>query len=453
MRLRIVGITIGLSLLSASWAQAQHHLGFAPYYYPQAQTAYAQPPAGVEPSPLAEGAGEEAAGIVASDTAGASDSCCSDCGCDECASWFECYRPSPGWFTTLEYNLWWTKARSLPPLVTTGPPNLIDPFNVGGLDDPGTQILFGGNGVGEGVGNGGRITIGKWFDSYESFGVGGRFWAFRAGNGSYSGASDGTTNLTMPFLDAQTNTEEAYLVGLTSGVTPLSSGSINVSDRLDALAAEAFLQFQIYHEPGLKLNFMGGYHMLRLDNSLQINSSLTSLDPVFISPVGTNIAVQDLFDTKNEFHGGEFGLAVNTFRDRWSFNLLGKLSIGNMNQTTTINGTTVVTTPGPVVDVRNEGLFALGTNMGTFERNKIAYIPEVNARVGYWIHPNVNVSLGYTFMYINNVLMAGDQIDRSLNLSQTNGGPLVGPARPAYTSFRETDFWAQGINFGIEGKF
>jgi putative beta barrel porin BBP7 len=33
-----------------------------------------------------------------------------------------------------------------------------------------------------------------------------------------------------------------------------------------------------------------------------------------------------------------------------------------------------------------------------------------------------------------------------------NVGPPVGPIRPAFTS-KDTDFWAQGVNFGLELRF
>ena len=35
------------------------------------------------------------------------------------------------------------------------------------------------------------------------------------------------------------------------------------------------------------------------------------------------------------------------------------------------------------------------------------------------------------------------------NATQLNGGALVGPARPASLFNNQTDFWAQGVNFGV----
>ena len=46
-----------------------------------------------------------------------------------------------------------------------------------------------------------------------------------------------------------------------------------------------------------------------------------------------------------------------------------------------------------------------------------------------------------------------EQIDLAVNTSQPPlGGGLVGPARPAF-SFRDSDFWAQGVSFGVEFRY
>ena len=50
------------------------------------------------------------------------------------------------------------------------------------------------------------------------------------------------------------------------------------------------------------------------------------------------------------------------------------------------------------------------------------------------------------------VLRPGDQIDRTINPTQAAGGVLVGPPRPA-PLFNTTDFWAHGVNAGLELSF
>jgi hypothetical protein len=63
--------------------------------------------------------------------------------------------------------------------------------------------------------------------------------------------------------------------------------------------------------------------------------------------------------------------------------------------------------------------------------------------------------VGYDFLYWNQVVRPGNQVDRNINLSQSavfGSGTLSGPATPA-PLFGRSDFWAQGITFGLELRF
>jgi len=55
------------------------------------------------------------------------------------------------------------------------------------------------------------------------------------------------------------------------------------------------------------------------------------------------------------------------------------------------------------------------------------------------------------------VLRPGDQIDRGINVAQTVQGAIAGTAatpgaRPA-VSLVGSDFWAQGVNLGLEFRY
>jgi hypothetical protein len=133
------------------------------------------------------------------------------------------------------------------------------------------------------------------------------------------------------------------------------------------------------------------------------------------------------------------------------------VALGVTDEDIDINGTTVIAPPGRPVVVANGGLLALPSNIGRFDRNRFAVVPEVDLNVGYQITPYVRAFVGYTFLYWSNVARPGDQIDRVINPAQlpttpVTGAQTFGPARPA-PLLRDTDFWAQGINFGVEVRF
>src|SRR5262249_42452327 len=106
---------------------------------------------------------------------------------------------------------------------------------------------------------------------------------------------------------------------------------------------------------------------------------------------------------------------------------------------------------GTVQTVSPGGVYSAPTNLGRHTRDRLAYIPEVTFNIGANLTDNISAFVGYNFLWMNNVLRPGDQIDRVINPTQFPG-PVVGPARPS-VSFSDSAFWAQGINFGVQVRY
>jgi hypothetical protein len=83
-------------------------------------------------------------------------------------------------------------------------------------------------------------------------------------------------------------------------------------------------------------------------------------------------------------------------------------------------------------------------------------VSEVGLNVGWQLTRHVTLYAGYSFLWVNTVARAGEQIDPVVNTTQfpilSGNGPLVGLARPAF-HFDGTDFWAQGLDFGLELRY
>lgn len=80
-------------------------------------------------------------------------------------------------------------------------------------------------------------------------------------------------------------------------------------------------------------------------------------------------------------------------------------------------------------------------------------VPEATLNLGANVTRNLTAFVGYNFLYANHVLRPGNQIDRQVNPDQVPGfggttGVFAGPARPQ-PLLNDSDFWAQGINFGL----
>ena len=63
------------------------------------------------------------------------------------------------------------------------------------------------------------------------------------------------------------------------------------------------------------------------------------------------------------------------------------------------------------------------------------------------------MTVGYNFLYVDQLIRAGDQInpvdDRQVR-SSAGFDPTANPTHPQPPSFRDTRFWAQGLNLGLE---
>jgi hypothetical protein len=66
--------------------------------------------------------------------------------------------------------------------------------------------------------------------------------------------------------------------------------------------------------------------------------------------------------------------------------------------------------------------------------------------------PQVRISVGYEFLYWSSVARPGNDIDSNINAAQVPRDPRfgngLGDPRPAF-QFHQSDFWAQGVNFGV----
>jgi hypothetical protein len=90
---------------------------------------------------------------------------------------------------------------------------------------------------------------------------------------------------------------------------------------------------------------------------------------------------------------------------------VGKVALGNTHADVTIDGSTTVTDVAGNVVTTAEGLLARSTNIGRFEDDQFAVVPEVGITLGYALTCRLYATLGYRFIYWSEVLRAGEQID------------------------------------------
>ena len=366
--------------------------------------------------------------------------------------------PQDGWFSA-EYLHWWQDGMRLPPLVTTSPTGTAR-ANAGVLGQPGTQILFGGGDVLDGSTDGLRLNFGFWFDRCHTVGIGADYFNVGSETDALSRNSDGSTILARPFFNTQTDQEDSELVAFDGVVI----GSVDTRATSELYGGGFYFRRLHCCNDGCTGGWLCGcsspycsrtesrlgYRYLQLDESVQITERLTGIDPT-----GNFNPIIDQFEVRNQFNGFDMGWSYRRVRDFWSCDALLKLAIGNTRQRISIRGeTTIIDPTEPQPTTQTGGLLAQVSNIGDYENDEFAVVPEFNLSIGYQWTDHFRLTLGYTAIYWSNVVRAGDQISRDLNPNQLppETDPFVGSRRPAFTLLT-SDYWVQGINFGGEYRW
>jgi hypothetical protein len=187
---------------------------------------------------------------------------------------------------------------------------------------------------------------------------------------------------------------------------------------------------------------------MRLDESLQVHERLAAT----LDVNETAFDMWDSFDTENRLHSIEMGLSWEAFRGPWSLEMLGLFALGQNRRRVAIGGRTTSSALG-VGFTDPGGLLALPSNIGVYTDNEFVVIPELGITVGYAIAPSLRLLLGYSVVYWNNVVRPGEQIDLRINPDLLPPEQItLGPRVPRFL-LRDTTFWAQGLNVGLDWRF
>jgi hypothetical protein len=358
------------------------------------------------------------------------------------------------WVRT-DYLMWWTKPAQIPaPLVTTGVPAVGFPLvnTAGAIGQPGTTVLHGGSDESFGMFSGLRFTLCSWTNNDLLTGWEASGFLLERRVNSFAAASDATGNppLYFPAFNVTAQQERALPIA-----DPLRgfAGDVRVDSTLEFWGVEFNGLLALWRERTWEVVLLGGFRYVDLKENLFIQNA--SIDTVLLN----SELVHDHFDTRNQFYAGQVGTRASWKNERWSADLTAKLAMGSTHQVVNISGDITQTAlPGGVAPTPGtfaHGIYAQSTNSGRRSSNQFGVMPAVEARVGFQLTARVRASVGYDFLYWNQVVRPGNQLDRNINQTQSPvfaGGVLVGPPLPA-PLFQRTDFWVHGLNLGLEVRY
>ena len=296
-----------------------------------------------------------------------------------------------------------------------------------------------------------RYTLGFSFDQDQKWGLEGTYFDLQnvyASSGVTSNGSYSSALMTFPFFNPTIPGEDSAPISIPGSF----AGTAIVSTRSSLQGADInFVHNQIVSD-GFRFDLLGGFRYANLQEGLYFTTDSPDVNthhPAFFH-------TYDRFSTNNNFYGGQLGLRASYDHSIFFVNATTKLAMGSMFESVGTNGYTVTNSGGYVF--APGGYLTSPTNMGTATREQFAFVPELNLNVGIRLRPWATVMVGYSFLYLSSVARPGDQIDRTINPSQsfaisnTYPGTVTNPARPAL-DVHNGDFWAQGLNLALELRF
>ncbi len=364
-------------------------------------------------------------------------------GSDPCGDDYPNFWHEPlGIYTRLEYLLWWTDGQDLPPLVTTATGT-----GTGILGGEDTVILFGGDSTDNEDRSGARFTLGWWLDCEQCRALETNFYSLEESSDGFEVQSTGTPLISRPFFNQQLGTEAVQVIAREG----ISTGGVFVNTDSDVLGGEVLIRRKLDDDCCRRIDFLWGYRYARIKESLTIRDELTSIDPQANIPAGTRVGGFDQFETSNWFHGFDLGFEVNYRRPRSTIGFLGKVALGSMHEDVQIAGSTFVAVPGAAIAETAGGLLTQPSNIGGYERNEFAVVPEFGVSWKYQLTCRLEASIGYTAIYFSDVARPADQIDLRVDPRQITD-PAAATPFPAF-EFVGSDYWVQGLNAGLEFRF
>lgn len=377
----------------------------------------------------------------------------------------------PGWLWLRgEYLLWFAKGMSAPPLVTTSPAGT--PQSQAGVLGPGTTTLIGGDqDLLEDANSGFRVSFGGFFGPCRKFGYEADFLSLSNEDDEFFANANDFDILARPFFNlnprlggdgdpvapARDDSELVVFPGLLDG-----SISVNSFSDFTSAGGRARWNFcckqrcnncgrgggcgcqRCGYSPFCKVDFTAGYRNFNLEEGITINENLRA-----ITGTPGEFDITDSFRTENEFNGAELGFQWEAGANRWTFEFLSLVAIGNTEQTVDIDGTTLITPSQGATETFDDGGLLAFDSVNT--RDRFTMIPSMNVNLGFYLTPRFRFIVGYSVLYWGGVVRPGEHIPTQLN-PDAIAPPLDPTATPDF-AFNETDYWIQGLNLGLDYRW
>jgi hypothetical protein len=330
-------------------------------------------------------------------------------------------------------------------------------------------VLRGGKAAEYGALSGVQLRAGWWLTSDHLLGVEAGGFVFGQETVTRITSSDvnGNPVLKTPFFDTFNQRElganASFPIDAANVVGGLF-GSIAVQNGIRLWGTDLVATTHLHDAAPYHIDLQAGFRYLDLGESLSVVQNFRPLGQPLAGgflgadlPTNATVSTLDSFGTRNQFWGATLGGRLD-----WQLmqcveaSLLTRLSVGVVEERSTVNGVSTLFQPGGPPVLATGGVLALPSNIGVQHRSTVAAVPEFSLGLHYQITSCLRATLGYSFLYWSDVVRPGDQIDHNVDSRQIPTGQFFTPGVVATSPgprFHHTDFWAQGFNFGLDFRF
>jgi hypothetical protein len=362
----------------------------------------------------------------------------------------------PRFWLTANYAAIFIKPMNIAvPLATTGSLADASPAAIG---QPNTTILT-GNTFQFGMLSGIQTDAGVFLDSEGCWALqwSGLFVVPAHARSQFSSDATGNPLIARPIFNTNTGINQVLVDSIPGSV----AGAINIDARTAFFDTEANLTYRCKSVEKSHADLLCGFRYMHLAEDLRILDQLTPLVPGVLTfetgPANppNSLVDFDRFSTANNFFGLQLGGLCALEQGRWFCAGWGKAGLGVTNQMAFVNGSTALVTPTGR-QFAGGGVLAVPTNMGQYSRNVLGFVPEGGLTLGVNVTAHVQLTLGYSFLYWNNVIRPGTLLNSTINPTQiptTSGfGTATGPASPQFQFVSDT-FWMHNVTCGVAVHF
>jgi hypothetical protein len=237
--------------------------------------------------------------------------------------------------------------------------------------------------------------------------------------------ANGEPFLGRPFVNALSGKENTAAISFPSDTAKIFgglAGSTTVESGTRLWGAEINGAIGLLRECGLRADVLVGFRYLDLDETLRVTTAFTAIDaplnPGFNGgPVlpGQSVTLFDGYHGRNQFYGGQLGARVSYQLGPISAEMVGKIALGSNEERVVIDGASTLYRGGLAPATVPGGDLVQLSNIGIQKHDIFTVVPEVGLNLGYQITPWMQARVGYTFLYVSDVVRPGNQIDRTVD--------------------------------------